>query len=727
MKINLQSSVYSAGGELISDQVFGGNFLFDRDKVDQVGTLAAKAAALNIGFLRYPGGTISEQFFRLTDPNRSTETGGYSGDIVPLNQFSAFVTANQLEYSLVMPTLQYMQGLHDQTLTIADIRAEVRTFLNGLKSGAFGAEAPKIFEIGNEYYTIENMSYTLEADLYGKVAKALALEIRGVLGSGPEISIQAGFNEEANNVILNHFAGRDSLVNSVVAHSYPWTLAEVRDQIASKMALADKWISTGIAEEVFLSEWNISDQIWKSDGTKIEKGLQERGMANAVAIVEMLGGYIDAGVDLAAVWPLQQRTATDLAGNEGETSEDHDGLSHRNLSLVGEAFRLMSESVPGTRALRSRDIDLDGIAESARYRDEILVQAFESANKATVFVSAWDLNASQLGTSYRIDLPGAFTNAEVTRLHVGTANVTDPNAQPIIERQSDIAITRTSDIELSLDRAYEIYRIEFTKADHFAFNAPSQTSSLTPNMDGILFSAFSKTDPLGYVRRGSPMTGDEGHDAFSGGATHDRMKGYAGRDVIKGGSGHDVINGGIGDDILHGNNHRDKVMGKSGDDRILGHKGADTLAGGGGDDLVKGGMGSDLLRGGRGDDRVKSGHGDDLIKGGKGDDVINGGKGNDLLFGGDGDDKMISVHGNDQLTGGQGADLFVFKPSNSTQFKIIKDFQVGIDHIQFRGTSFIEDDAIRGSADGAVISVGNLTVMLLDIQASSLSNDIFAF
>ena len=58
----------------ISDDVygkahFGGNFLALTDKLGPQSTYMATAETLDLQYLRYPGGALTENYFRLEDPD----------------------------------------------------------------------------------------------------------------------------------------------------------------------------------------------------------------------------------------------------------------------------------------------------------------------------------------------------------------------------------------------------------------------------------------------------------------------------------------------------------------------------------------------------------------------------------------------------------------------------------------------------------------------------------
>ncbi|MBA4013997.1 MAG: hypothetical protein C0481_19210 [Phenylobacterium sp.] len=205
------------------------------------------------------------------------------------------------------------------------------------------------------------------------------------------------------------------------------------------------------------------------------------------------------------------------------------------------------------------------------------------------------------------------------------------------------------------------------------------------------------------------ITGDATGEILHGAIGADRLLGEGGADTISGYEGQDFIRGGEGDDLLMG--------GKDFDD-LHGNQGNDTVRGGQGDDWVVGGQGHDLLFGDLGNDLVFGNMGADTCEGGAGNDTIRGGQDGDLIFGGDGDDWISGDLGNDTLSGGAGADTFnIFAGSGVDR---VTDFSAAEgDRIRIEGgvTTYT---VVQQGAD-AVVTVGDAQVVLVGVQASSLS------
>lgn len=143
-------------------------------------------------------------------------------------------------------------------------------------------------------------------------------------------------------------------------------------------------------------------------------------------------------------------------------------------------------------------------------------------------------------------------------------------------------------------------------------------------------------------------------------------------------------------------------------DTLINNLGQNVIYGTIGENNLKGTNSGDKIYASLGNDKVDGKKGDDIIEGGQGNDTLNGGQGNDKLYGGWGDDVLIGGEGNNLLVGGDGHDTFVFNGGDSLlkgEFDVIKDFQVGIDKIEFNGGDHINAKTCLNK----MFSQGNIT------------------
>ena len=160
----------------------------------------------------------------------------------------------------------------------------------------------------------------------------------------------------------------------------------------------------------------------------------------------------------------------------------------------------------------------------------------------------------------------------------------------------------------------------------------------------------------------------------------------------------------------------------------------------GGDDKIIGSDSAEVITGFGGNDTLNGNGGDDRVRGGAGDDTISGGSGRDILLGEAGNDRLIGGTGHDDMTGGADADTFVFNPAEGAglgrQNDYIRDFEVGVDRIEFTGTGVddMSDLTIQSSGWGGatVVSFVNSageadSVLLMGVNPGELDASSFLF
>ncbi|KQO89411.1 S8 family serine peptidase, partial [Methylobacterium sp. Leaf91] len=125
---------------------------------------------------------------------------------------------------------------------------------------------------------------------------------------------------------------------------------------------------------------------------------------------------------------------------------------------------------------------------------------------------------------------------------------------------------------------------------------------------------------------------------------------------------------------------------------------------------------------GDGHDTIYGNGGANQLMGMRGNDVLLGLAGDDTLMGGDGADTLVGGFGDDPLIGGGGSDLFVFGAPDFGN-DIIKDFEIGGDKIDFRGSGLsFSDIEITWAGTALVLSLfsqkGTISFMNLTGQLS---------
>ena len=763
---NIKGAAKAGGlvGQSITEKLFGVNFLssFERgdlfggrenydDIVRALGNISGdntngsfNGITAPITTMRFPGGTLTEQFYARNENVLHIDTkvnfGSRTG--ISVKEFIALCEDLGSDMTHVMPTWRY---LDTRGLTETD-RIELYAYVKALLSEALQkGVSVNAFEIGNEYWDAISAHGIKESRMtaaeYGKIAaeqaavlqKAIAdfqnensaqiartegwvtSKILVQLGAPSGDVANIGYFKAQNDTrdIIKAFDTPDlrAAVDGFVAHRYEMTIDNVGDpwvqakplhfQALPAMLTAPGWKT--------LDQMTLSVSDWNLDQKSLETGLQSFS-----TVVAMMGELVSLGVDAADFWSVAARSRFPMAQFEGGAYSTTANFS--GLTFTGEAFRMMNESLRGKKSLMLYEksagklIGLDGNKFDMAKGDNMrtYVEAFSDGQEVVIFISNLSgvndvLNLVQAGMIGRNKF-----HAWGTLIESSSSNLLDSTAAPIVTNMN-LTLNKgvLKDFQLG---AYETLRVTLTVGK---FGADVMGYHKNDNLSGSAFSDVmdgrNGNDTLLGLAGNDTIFGGDGFDFLYGGAGHDHIFGGAGNDFLDGGLGNDYIYGGDGIDtatffgkgriVVDLSNHGPQNTGQgidvlssienlwsgSGHDRLFGSVGANTIKGGAGNDYIDGRAGADYLEGNMGND---------TIFGGIGNDVINGGPGADVLY------------------GGVGADVFVFGRDSGRDR--IMDFQDTVDRIQLTNSAQNFADltifAVKGGvavshAPGAVITV----------------------
>jgi len=754
--VSLTLGSFVDGGATVTADHFGGI------ETGFSGAAAFEAQFESLGFstIRWPGGTLSEtktSVYGLDIPGLFDGTQLFTPNpdrVRPdLTDTLAYCTGNDLGFSMIVPTLRYVDDL-DRGV------AELEAFLADLLSGAYGP-LPDDFtlEIGNEY-----VDFDVFADnpaLYGQIADAFVGVIADALmdpainqvGADIAIAVQMGYSA-ADDAAIRSAISLDSLaeIDSLIAHALPLNFAAIDKPVTDLDAWAEdlgetKWENRqdyfeawadAIADaggdanavEMYISAMNVGSGA--TDPDKINLAYQDYGLKAASAYLELFSTYLSIGMDAAAFWGVAADNLNAIADKDADGAIEKPG---------GEMLHLMAENLIGMQLV-------DGFQANSR-DDAVMVYAYENADTVVLFVAANDI--ADQGQSVRIGLnllQGASA-LEATRLGATLAAGAEAAQSELELMLYQVAAVdefapgiANGAITFTLQQDYEVVMLRIEKSDEVTLDTQYTGTDAAETISGYAgadrIEALGGNDTVDGGAGDDAILGGDGHDTLRGGEGDDRIEGGAGNDTLHGGEGADSLAGGEGNDTIYGYGGADEILGDdgddwinggTGDDRIWGGDGADSLNGAGGADELHGGAGDDGLTGQGGDDALFGDDGDDAIYGVRGNDALFGGAGNDLLMGGDDDDILTGGTGNDRLFGGADADIFVFETGCGQDR--IEDFQSGLDRIDLSGfdipLSFQDFFAARLSAiDNAVlIDLGGDSIALAGLDIDDLQQSDF--
>ena len=722
----LSDQEWKHNDSLISKEHFGVNLvtIFDDEFVQKESDLSSNVVKMGIQTLRFPGGSTTERYFDMTSPNATASSSDPNQSLIPMNLFFKEAGEIEADVSVVIPTesgfavssfAAMESGEYGRRVALAgDYIENVLDYVSTAISEATknGIEITA-FEIGNEFWGAGKMTATeygfIASTLSAKIQKHLDdaglgeidIVVQSVSSAGEIFSprddttvyigvdedgypaaftqqdierdfggkIPAGWStvtipgqgsarEQSQHILdaINGIQGAADAVDGVALHYYTAYGFDGVDTGRSFTFDQLEYFAKGLDRsaqapeiEFHITEWN----------TNADNAANNRGLQHASMMIENFYEMVTHGVDHAQIWPLTFDTVQSI------TLTDPEG---DNLTIAGEMFKMMSESLVGLTP--EFDWSVSG---------ELDTHGFSDGSKSVVFVSersGKDSKDITLHSSLLVTSSDAFVT--YTELSDGGHGGVDARADPILS-YADGKVANTYGFNFDL-KAWANLRIEITpvgKGDDVVFGRGGNDLILTKGGDDKIFAG-------------------KGNDTINAGR---------GDDIVFAGKGDDIILSSFGNDILTGGSGSDKFIFRSGsgenviqdfdlasDKIILNGRVADDysqmylngrLKFNGETVQIDFGNGDSVeLRGGS----AKKGSELDLATGSVPGGVVIGNAGTDLLIGSASRDKIFGKPGGDYLydgggfdflRGGKGVDYFEITYDKSVDR--ISDFTLGED------------------------------------------------
>ncbi|TRD15190.1 calcium-binding protein [Palleronia caenipelagi] len=607
IKVRLPANEMWSESEILSHQIFGTNMLFHTDRLGENSTYPRKIEALGIKSIRYPGGTITEQYFDPSDPDNDRAQNSMdikdgqnpikTTKITPLSEYLAYINSIGGYPTLVFPTYRYYDGSNNGLNATA--KAEISSFFEKLFSGEYGEFETLNIEIGNEWHQDR---FNWSVDQFGLIQSAIAEIISSAadqtsIRESVKIFAQGGRSEYQNSILSQFFKGDKSrYLDGVVTHIYganeTGNPLEIGGQVNKRIEHMESIWKNTLGKNVLtaITEWNVGE-----DG---EENTSINGIMRSAPLLRMFCEMIESGADLVHLWTLQTNSPAGLSDKEGRAGD---------ISPTGYLFDMLLNETMGLNLIDSDNSfkihDANGDPVGYNFN-------FHGTARSSLFFSS--------GT------PSALN------LHI--------DASYFLEDAASVYIK-------ILGAAPGTTGVEYNANASFRFITADELSDII-GRDGTinLYLHGYETAVIGVVYDGGVVLDGDWQNSISdtlyGGASSDTILGNLGGDWISGKAGNDYLGGGEGEDSIIGGVGRDTILGGEGHDTLEGGTGDDDISGGEGRDNIFGGDGRDTLSGGEGDDRIHGGSGNDLIlfdtKGnfnelGKDLDIIDGGDGVDTL------------------------------------------------------------------------------------------------
>jgi hypothetical protein len=467
-------NAYGFMGSEASQGLFGANVLATRSTLEQGGDYDRLIEELGVGSFRYPGGSLTERYFDITDPNATIVADRDTGELrefIPLNEALDYAGEEGLSVTIVIPTRNLLSETTDANGDrFAAIGEDaLRGFVRDVVSGVHGEAEIEAFELGNEYWGSGQMS-SVE---YGRLASEMAVIVDDELSlqdSDAEIVVQSGTNFDFAR-LSNDYSSDMSSADILADLNANYDLSLGADSLYSSGAI--NW--THVANEMILSEFdseaeraavdqvavhvysrgqvyegqrsfflNETDETWGEQIPDAQIAVTEwntagntdsldrdsdYGLFQSHEMINIMEEFMRFNVEQAHVWPLIQNTPNTLSVDDGQAE----------LTPGGAMFNMMQEAMPGKVAL---DLTPETGRDTEVQQEGISLHGYWEPDELLFYIAATDAD----GADTEVDFSGLISDAG--RVEISILGVADDD--PIGANSSD-AVVEAIDPSVILD------------------------------------------------------------------------------------------------------------------------------------------------------------------------------------------------------------------------------------------------------------------------------------
>ncbi len=464
-------AAYGFMGSEASQGLFGANVLATRSTLEQGGDYDRLIGELGVGSFRYPGGSLTERYFDITNPNASLVTDrdtGETRDFIPLNEALDYAGQEGLSVTVVIPTRNLLSDATDANgdrFSAIDEGA-LRGFVRDVISGVHGSAEIEAFELGNEYWGSGQMS-SVE---YGRLASEMAVIVNDELdlqNADADIIVQSGTNFDFAR-LSDQFASDMSSADILAELNATYGLSLGEDSLYSSGEI--NW--TNVANEMILSEFdteaeqqavdqvavhvysrgqvnesqrsfflNNTDETWgeqipdaqiavtewnTAGNTDLLERSTDYGLHQSHEMLNVMEEFMRYDVENAHVWPLIQNTPNTLSMDDGQT----------DLTPGGAMFNMMQDALPGKTAI---DLTREAGADTEAEEDGVAVHGFWEPDELLFYVAA----TQEGGADTNVDFSGLVSETgrvEISVLGVAEGAAIGSNTSDAVVEDLDPAV-----------------------------------------------------------------------------------------------------------------------------------------------------------------------------------------------------------------------------------------------------------------------------------------------
>lgn len=488
-------------GSQASQGLFGANVLATRSSLEQGGDYDRLIEELGVGSFRYPGGSLTERYFDITDPNATIVADRDTGELrefIPLNEALSYASEEGLSVTIVIPTRNLLSETTDANgdrFAAIDEDA-LRGFVRDVVNGVHGTAEIEAFELGNEYWGSGQMS-SVE---YGRLASEMAVIVNDELSlqnSDAEIIVQSGTNFDsarlsddystdmpsadiladlnttydlnlgsdslyssgainwthvANEMILSEFdtEAERAAVDQVAVHVYSRGQVNEGQRSFFLNETDETWGEQIPDAQIAVTEWNTAGNSGSLDRSS------DYGLLQSHEMINIMEEFMRFDVEQAHVWPLIQNTPNTLSVDDGQA----------DLTPGGAMFNMMQEAMPGKIAL---DLTQESGRDTEVQEDGISLHGFWEPDELLFYIAATDAD----GADTDVDFSGLIADAgrvEISILGVADGALIGSNTSDAVVEQIDpsLVLSGTSlQVQMDQGEIMQVRMFGFTPSQDF--------------------------------------------------------------------------------------------------------------------------------------------------------------------------------------------------------------------------------------------------------------------
>jgi hypothetical protein len=540
-------------GSEATQGLFGANVLATRSSLEQGGDYDRIIEDLGVGSFRYPGGSLTERYFDISNPNDSIVEDRDTGELrqfIPLNEALAYAGEEGLSVTIVLPTRDLLSSdTDDNGDRYSDIDEDaLRGFVRDVVTGVHGQADIDSFELGNEYWGSGQMS-SVE---YGRLASDMAVIVNdelNMLGSDADIVVQSGANfnfarlsteydddmsseailadlnetydlnltedalyssgdvnwtRVANEIVLSEFdtPEEQAAVDQVAVHVYSRGQVNEGQRSFFLNQAEEAWGEAIPDARIAVTEWNTAGN------TSLLDRNDDYGLHQAHEMLNVMEEFLRYEVENAYVWPLIQNTPNALSMDDGQG----------DLTPGGAMFDMMQDALPGKTAL---DLTPEPGADTEVEEDGIAVHGFWEPDELLFYVAANQSGGADTVVDFS-DLVSETGRVEITHLSVAEGDDIGSNRSDAVLQDIDPATVLDStslSVRMGEGEIMQVRMVGFTPSRDFQSLISEQAPEDLPNplIDPYIEDDLSPETDAGlptvsFAERSSEFVADEEAD-----------------------------------------------------------------------------------------------------------------------------------------------------------------------------------------------------------------------